>query len=164
MKSKTLKVCRPTTVKHSTIHDTAHRLERTLDSHGEHLVKRLELDSTCFLFDMSSTHILLLDRRRLRLIHMQTMTIETEILPLDTLDIQDIAWSSQLNAFLLLSTDRLYRKRTDQSLLTAIDQIQVNSSVARAHTHMHNEETRQYLFRFLLVAIENPTWPLMSTI
>jgi hypothetical protein len=56
---------------------------------------------------------------------METMNIETSILPLDCGDLQEIAWSSKLNAFLLLTTDQLYKTSTKHLHPTPIDQIQV---------------------------------------
>lgn len=55
------------------------------------------------------------------------MNIETSILPLDCGDIQEIVWSSKLNAFLLLTTDRLYRTSTKQLHPTLVQQIQVST-------------------------------------
>ncbi|CAF3414197.1 unnamed protein product [Rotaria socialis] len=84
-------------------------LEQILDGHGKHLIKRFELDTACLLLDASRAHTLLLDGRQLRLIHMETMSMETNILPVDCRDIQEIAWSSKLGKFLLLTTDQLYQ-------------------------------------------------------
>jgi hypothetical protein len=56
---------------------------------------------------------------------MATMNIETSILPLDCGDLQEIAWSSKLNAFLLLTTDQLYQTGTKRLHPTPIHQIQV---------------------------------------
>jgi hypothetical protein len=96
-----------------------------LDDHGHNLIKRFELDTACLLLDVSRTHTLLLDGRQLRLINIQTMDIETSILPFNCGDLQEIAWSSKLNAFLLLTTDQLYQTGTKQLHLTPIHQIQV---------------------------------------
>lgn len=103
---------------------TALCLERILDGHGKNLIKRYDLDTACLLLDISRTHTLLLDGRQLRLIHMETMHVETTILPLDCGDIQEIAWSSKLNAFLLLTTDQLYQTDTKHLHPTPIPQIQ----------------------------------------
>lgn len=100
-------------------------LERTLDGRGEYLIKRFELDTVCVLFDISRTHILLLDGRKLHLINMETMNIETSILPLDCGDLQEIAWSSKLNVFLLLTSDQLYQTGTKHLHPIPIRQIQV---------------------------------------
>lgn len=40
---------------------------------------------------------------------MQTMKMETSILPVELRDIQEISWSSKLNTFLILTTERLYQ-------------------------------------------------------
>jgi hypothetical protein len=53
------------------------------------------------------------------------MDIETSILPFNYGDLQEIAWSAKLNAFLLLTTDQLYQTGTKQLHLTPIHQIQV---------------------------------------
>ncbi len=58
---------------------------------------------------------------------METMNIETSILPLDCGDLQEIAWSSKLNAFLLLTTDQLYQTGTKHLHPIPIHQIQVRS-------------------------------------
>ena len=100
-------------------------LEHILDGHGKNLIKRFEFDSACLIFDLSSTHILLLDDSQLRLINIKTLNIEIFLLPMDNMDIQEIAWSSQLNAFLILTTDRLYQTGIDQLELKLIHQIQV---------------------------------------
>ncbi len=109
----------------SSIPSIALCLEQILDGRGEHLIQRFELDTACLLFDVSRTHTLLLDGRQLRLINMETMTIETNILPLDCGDIQEIAWSSKLNAFLLLTMDRLYQTGIKHLHPKPIHQIQV---------------------------------------
>ena len=80
-------------------------LEQILDGHGEQLIHRFEFNSACLLFDLSSTHILLLNHRQLHLININTMNVETSFVPIDHLDIQEIVWSSQLNRFLLFTTD-----------------------------------------------------------
>ncbi|UJR25995.1 hypothetical protein I4U23_007342 [Adineta vaga] len=103
---------------------TALCLEKTLDEHDHYLIKRFKLDTPCLILDVSRTHILLLDGRQLRLIHMETMDIETCVLPLTCADVQEIAWSSKLNAFLLLTTDQLYKTSTKQLQLIPIHQIQ----------------------------------------
>lgn len=100
-------------------------LEQILDGHGEHLIHRWEFNSTCLLFDLSSTHILLLNQRQLHLIHINTMNIETSLLAMEQLDIQEIVWSTQLNQFLLLTTDQLYQTGVEQIQLKPIQQIQV---------------------------------------
>jgi hypothetical protein len=56
---------------------------------------------------------------------METMNIETSILPLDCGDLQEIAWSSKLNVFLLLTTNQLYKTSTKNLHPTPIHQIQV---------------------------------------
>jgi len=99
--------------------------EQILDGHGKHLLKRFEFNSACLLFDVSLTHILLLDNRQFHLIHINTMNIETSILPNDNMDIQEIVWSTQLNLFLILTTDQLYQTDIDQIKLKSIQQIQV---------------------------------------
>jgi len=103
---------------------TALTLEKTFDGRGKNLIKRFELDTACLLFDVSRTHTLLLDGRQLRLINMETMNIETSILPLDCGDIQEIVWSSKLNVFLLLTTDRLYKTGTKHLHPKPIPQIE----------------------------------------
>lgn len=102
-------------------------LEHILDGHGQNLIKRFEFDSTCLLFDISPTHILLLNHRQLHLININSTNIETSILPIDHLDIQEIVWSNQLNHFLLLTTDQLYQTGVEQIQLKPILQIQVRS-------------------------------------
>lgn len=134
-RSAQLKACLST--KTTCVRETAFHLERILDGHGAHLKQRLELDSAGLLFDLSPTHILVLDDRRLRLLNMNTMNVETQILPSDSLDIQDIAWSSQLAAFLLLSTDRVYQTRLDGLNLKVIDQIQVRPMTNTREVHLH---------------------------
>ncbi|CAF0969872.1 unnamed protein product [Adineta steineri] len=99
-------------------------LEKTLDGHDHYLMKRFQLDTPCFLLDVSRTHILLVDGRQLRLINMETKDIETCIIPLNCGDIQDISWSSKLNAFLILTTDQLYKTGTKQLQPIPIPQIQ----------------------------------------
>lgn len=37
------------------------------------------------------------------------MKMETSILPVELRDIQEISWSSKLNTFLILTTERLYQ-------------------------------------------------------
>lgn len=99
-------------------------LEQTLNGHETNLIKRFQLNTTSVLFDISKTHTLLLDGRQLRLINMETMNIQTNSLPLDCGDIQEIAWSSKLNVFLLLTTDRLYQTNTKHLHPIPISQIQ----------------------------------------
>ena len=110
-----------------------------LDGHGVHLKQRLECDSAsaALLFDLSPTHLLLLDDRHLRLLHMTTMHVETTLLPPGSLDIQDIAWSSHLSAFLLLGTHRVYQTRLDRLNLTVIEQIQVRAERSTGGVHLH---------------------------
>ncbi|CAF2310358.1 unnamed protein product [Rotaria sp. Silwood2] len=55
---------------------------------------------------------------------METMNIETNILPMNCKDIQEIAWSSKLNTFLLLTTDELYQTGCKHLHPTPIQQIQ----------------------------------------
>jgi hypothetical protein len=100
-------------------------LEQTLDGRGTSLIKRFELDTPCHLLDVSQKHILLLDGRQLHLINMETMNMETNILSLDYGNIEEIAWSSKLNVFLLLTTDQLYQTGTEHVHPTPIHQIQV---------------------------------------
>ena len=100
-------------------------LEKTLNGDNKNLIKRFELNTPCLLLDVSQTHALLLDGRQLRLINMATMNVETSILPLDCGEIQEIAWSANLNAFLLLATDRLYQINTKHLYPTPVHQIQV---------------------------------------
>ena len=133
-RSAKLKACLST--KTTCVRETAFHLERILDGHGAHLKQRLELDSAGLLFDLSPTHILVLDDRRLRLINMNTMNVETNFLPSDSFDIQDIAWSSQLAAFLLLSSDRVYQTRLDRLNLTVIDPIQVRPVTNIGEVHL----------------------------
>ena len=83
------------------------------------------------MFDVSRTHTLLLDGRQLHLINMETMNIKTSVLPLDCGDIQEITWSARLNAFLLLTTDRLYQTGTKHLRPIPIQQIQVGTVVKR---------------------------------
>ncbi len=100
-------------------------LEQILDGHEENLIKRFEFNSTCLLFDISLTHILLLNQRQLHLININTMNIETYFLSIDQLDIQEIVWSTQINHFLILTTDQLYQTGIEQLELKPIHQIQV---------------------------------------
>lgn len=79
--------------------------------------------------DVSLTHILLLDDRQLRLINMETMDMQTCTLPLDCASIQEIAWSSKLDAFLLLTSDQLYQTGTQSLHPTPVHQIQVGRRV-----------------------------------
>lgn len=102
-------------------------LEHVLDGHGESLVKRFEFTSTCLLFDVSSTHILVLDDDQLHLIHIGTMHMESCFVSKEKMDIQEIVWSSQVNRFLVLTTDRLYQTDVDQIQLKSIEQIQVRT-------------------------------------
>ncbi|CAF0837810.1 unnamed protein product [Rotaria sordida] len=116
------KICR--SLSRLTVSFAALSLEQTLDGHGKHLIKRFELDTPCLLLDVSRTHTLLVDGRKLRLINMETMNIETNILPIDCKDIQEIAWSSKLNTFLLLTTDQLYQTSCKHLHPIPIHQIQ----------------------------------------
>jgi hypothetical protein len=100
-------------------------LEQLLDGHGTNLIKRLEFNSPCLLFDLSLTHILLLDYRQLCLININTMNMNTLNLSYDNFDIQEIVWSTQLNQFLILTTDRLYQTGNDQLELQPIHRIEV---------------------------------------
>jgi hypothetical protein len=100
-------------------------IEQILDGHGENLIKRFEFDSTCLIFDISSTHILLLNQRQLHLININTMNIETSFISIDQLDIQEIVWSIQLNCFVILTTDQLYQTGIERLELKPIHQIQV---------------------------------------
>jgi len=100
-------------------------LEQILDGHGKNLIKRFEFDSTCLLFDISLTHILLFNQRQLHLININTMNIETCFISIDQLDIQEIGWSTQLNRFLILTTDQLYQTEIEKLELKPIHQIQV---------------------------------------
>jgi homoserine acetyltransferase len=109
----------------SSISPKTFNLEQILDGHGENLIKRFEFNSICHLFDVSLTHILLLNHRQLQLIHINTMNIETSFLPIDHFDIQEIVWSTQLNLFLILTTDQLYQTGIDQLQLKPLHQIQV---------------------------------------
>ncbi|CAF1380663.1 unnamed protein product [Adineta ricciae] len=103
---------------------TALCLEKTLDEHDHYLIKRFKIDTSCLILDVSRTHVLLLDGRQLRLIHIETMDIETCLLPLNCADVQEIAWSATLNAFLLLTADQLYKTGTKQLQPIPIHQIQ----------------------------------------
>ena len=120
----------PTKIKttRTSIRETAAQLERLLDGRAEHLIGRFDLDSADLLFDLSSNHILLLDHQHLRLIHIETKTIETILLPFH---VQDIVWSTKLQAFLLLGLDRIYQTKTDRLQLNVIEQIQVRFSVRK---------------------------------
>jgi hypothetical protein len=100
-------------------------IEQILDGHGKNLIKRLEFNSPCLLFDLSSTHILLLANQQLNLININTMNINTLILPNYNLDIQEIVWSGKLNSFLILTTDQLYQTDIEQLQLKSIQQIEV---------------------------------------
>lgn len=99
-------------------------LEQTLDGRGKNLIKRFEFDSPCLVLDVSPSHTLIVDDRQLRLIHMETMMLKTVPLPLDCLDIHDIAWSTQLDAFLLLTGEQMYRVTNENLQPTPIHQIQ----------------------------------------
>ena len=59
------------------------------------------------------------------------MNVETSFVPIDHLDIQEIVWSSQLNRFLLLTTDRLYQTESEQIQLKPIQQIQVRNKAMK---------------------------------
>ncbi|CAF1675656.1 unnamed protein product, partial [Adineta ricciae] len=96
-------------------------LEQILDGQEENLVKRLEFTSTCLLYDVSSTHILLFDNNQLHLIDMNTMNTRTILV---SMDIQEIVWSTHLNRFLVLTTDQLYQTELDQMQLKPVQQIQ----------------------------------------
>ncbi|UJR22924.1 hypothetical protein I4U23_025952 [Adineta vaga] len=96
-------------------------LEQILDGDGKNLMKRFEFTSTCLLYDISSTHILLFDNNQFHLIDLNTMNIKTCAL---SMDIQEIVWSTQLNRFLILTTDQLYQTDIDQIQLKPIHQIQ----------------------------------------
>ena len=61
----------------------------------------------------------------LYLININTMNIETYFISIDNIDIQEIVWSTQLNCFLILTTDQLYQTGIDQIQLKPIHQIQV---------------------------------------
>ncbi|CAF4008038.1 unnamed protein product, partial [Rotaria sp. Silwood1] len=52
------------------------------------------------------------------------MNIDTYILLIDNINIQEIVWSTQLNKFLILTTDQLYQTDIDQLQLIPIHQIQ----------------------------------------
>ncbi|CAF2610512.1 unnamed protein product [Rotaria sp. Silwood2] len=99
-------------------------LEQILDNHGKNLIKRFEFNSACLLFDVSLTHIILLNNKQLYLININTMNIDTYILLIDTINVQEIVWSSQLSKFLILTTDQLYQTDIDQLQLAPIYQIQ----------------------------------------
>lgn len=107
-------------------------LEQTLDGRETNLIKRFQLNTTSILFDMSKTHTLLLDGRQIHLIHMKTMNMQSNILPLDCADIQEIVWSTKLNVFLLLTTDQLYRMNTERLRPVPIPQIQVRKSILKS--------------------------------
>lgn len=132
-------------IKSSTVNKTFStlNLEQILDGQAKHLIKRFELDSACLLFDASLTHILVLDNKRLCLINMITMNIDTFVLLIDTMDIQEIVWSSQLNKFLILTTSQLYETGIDQLQLTPIHQIQV-----RIKRKILNSRMRNFSFLF----------------
>lgn len=108
-------------------------LEQILDGHGKNLLNRLEFNSTCLIYDLSSTHILLFLHPQLHLIHINTMNIETMFLPNDNFDIQEIVWSVQLNLFLILTTDQLYQTNIEQLQLQPIHQIQVKRKGSEEH-------------------------------
>jgi len=112
-------------IKSSISTKTLFNLEQILDGHGRNLIKKFEFNSACLLFDISLTHILLLNNRQLYLININTMNIETYFLSINSIDIQEIVWSTQLNMFLILTTDQLYQTNIDQLELKPIQQIQV---------------------------------------
>ncbi|CAF0777539.1 unnamed protein product [Adineta steineri] len=120
---------------------SALNIEEILDGHGKNLLKKFEFTSTCLLFDVSLTHILLLNNRELHLININTMNIETYTLPSDYMDIQDIVWSSQLNVFLILTTDQLYETDVDQIKLKAIHQIQfINEGYRKSYMAVNGND------------------------
>lgn len=113
---------------------TASSLEQTLDHRGDHLIERFELNNACLLLDASRSHVLLLDGKQLRLINMETMSTQVSVLPLNCEHIEEIAWSTQLDAFLLLTTDQLYQTSTKHLHATPIPSIQVSVSLS------HNDD------------------------
>ena len=145
-----LKPCR------TSIRETANHLERILNGNGENLVGRFDLDSADLVFDLSSNHILFVDHQNLRLIHIETKTIETILLPFN---IQDIVWSTKLNAFLLLGLDRIYQTKTDRLQLNVIDQIQV-----RRNETKRNRKNRRFFPSSPTKDIDDLIWPLTETI
>ncbi|CAF3861301.1 unnamed protein product [Rotaria sordida] len=116
-------------------------LEQILDNHGKNLIKRFEFNSACLLFDVSLTHILLFNNRQLYLININTMNIDTYILLIDTINIQEIVWSSQLNKFLILTSDQLYQTGIDQLQLTPIHQIQfINEGHRKSYMAVNGDD------------------------
>lgn len=101
-------------------------LEHILDGSGRYLYEKLEFQSACLIYDLSSTHLLLYNQRQLHLIHLQTLNIQKEFLSNEFFDIQDIVWSIQLNAFLILTTNQLYQTGYERIDLKPIELIQVD--------------------------------------
>jgi hypothetical protein len=90
---------------------------------------------------------------------METMNTETIVLPLDCGDLQEITWSSKLNAFLLLTTDQLYQTNTKHLHPTPIQQIQV-----KEFDQVKLKKNICWFFSSSLKVLENRTWQLMEMI
>lgn len=100
-------------------------LEQILDGSARFLYEKLEFQSTCLIYDLSSTHLLLYNQRHLYLIHLQTLNIQQDFLSNDYFDVQTIVWSTQMNCFLVLTTNQLYQTGYERIDLKPIEQIQV---------------------------------------
>ena len=87
------------------------------------------------------------------------MNIETIVLPLDCRELQEIAWSSKLNAFLLLTTDQLYQTSTKYLHPTPIRQIQVEE-----FCQIFKKKRIFYFSSSMLKVLVNRTWQLMEMI
>ncbi|CAF4976714.1 unnamed protein product [Rotaria sp. Silwood1] len=115
--------------------------EQILNDHSKNLIKRFEFNSTCLLFDVSLTHILLLNNKKLYLININIMNIDTYILLIDNINIQEIVWSTQLNKFLILTTDQLYQTDIDQLQLIPIHQIQfINEGHRKSYMTVNGDD------------------------
>ena len=80
-------------------------------------------------------------------------------LPLDCLDIHEIAWANQLDAFLLLTGEQLYRVTVDSLQPTPIHQIQVSVDEDERRTRR-----RPAMFSSFSKVLENLTWLWMAMI
>ncbi len=87
------------------------------------------------------------------------MNIETIVLPLDCRELEEIAWSSKLNSFLLLTADQLYQTSTKHLYLTPIRQIQVEE-----FCQINFKKRIFYFSSSLLKVLVNRTWQLMEMI
>ncbi|CAF3017482.1 unnamed protein product [Rotaria socialis] len=116
-------------------------LEQIFDGRGKNLLKRFEFDSACLLFDISLTHILLLNGKQLYFINLNTMNIDKTIVLIDTMNIQEIVWSSKLKYFLILTTDQLYKTNFDQFELISIHQIQfINEGHRKSYMTVNGDD------------------------